>query len=869
MKGSEIRKKFIDFFAEREHRVVPSSSLVPSDPTLLLTNAGMVQFKPYFLGEENPPFRRATTAQKCLRTTDIESVGLTARHNTFFEMLGNFSFGDYYKEKAIPWAWELVTGVLEIGGDQLWISVFEDDLEAEEIWKNTPGVKPERIIRLGAEDNFWDMGPTGPCGPCSEILYDRGEQFSCSESCAPGCDCDRFLELWNLVFMQYNRNPDQSLEPLPRKNIDTGLGLERAAAIKQGVDTIFETDLLKPIMQSIGSYCGVELGRSPDSDISLKVVADHSRAATFLVSDGVIPSNEGRGYILRRLLRRAIMHGRKLGIEEFFLQKLSDVVVETMGSVYADLKEHRRLISGVLTAEEEKFGQTLEQGIELLSEVIDDHRSSGKRTIEGETVFYLHDTLGFPLEVTEEIARENSMDVDTERFDLLMEEQRERARQSAAQAFEKKQSLNVPTEFTGYGRLRQEASIVALLRDGEPVREVEGDLDLEIVLDATPFYAEAGGQVGDAGTIESESGRVAVRDTYYNESGTILHRGRLEGLLKVGQRASASVDGERRRAIARNHTATHVLHWALRQVLGTHAKQSGSMVTPERLRFDFTHFKPLTPKEIDDIERLANQKVLEDASVSTVETTQEDARERGAIALFGEKYGEDVRMVCVGPFSKELCGGIHVERTGQVGPIRIASESGIGTGMRRIEATSGLATISHYKHLEQLTSQTSELLKVEREQVPQRLSELLNRVRHLEKEAAREASKAAVEKARESASRGRKTVVAGLEVLLCKVEGESQKTLRDLADILMNEGEYSVVALAGGSEGKAQLVVKLDERAVERGLNARELANAGGGILGGGGGGREDMAVAGGSRTDMLDESLDEVLRLAKEELGD
>lgn len=866
MKSEEIRETFITFFEERGHRVVPSASLVPNDPTLLLTNAGMVQFKPYFLGEETPPYTRATSVQKCLRTTDIDSVGVTARHNTFFEMLGNFSFGDYYKESVIPWAWELVTGVLGIDAGALWMSVYEEDDEAEDIWKSTPGVPPDRIIRLGAEDNFWDMGAAGPCGPCSEILYDRGERFACGPGCKAGCDCDRFLELWNLVFMQYDRQPDQALVPLPRKNIDTGMGLERVAALKQGVSTIFETDGILPVVEAISSLCGVKLGDGSSTDVSIKVVADHSRAAAFLISDGIIPSNEGRGYILRRLLRRAVRHGRLLGIGGDFIDGLADVVVELLGGAYPDLKAHHLLVRGVVKSEEERFGQALEQGMELLREVIDDHNASGADTIDGKTVFYLHDTLGFPLEVTEEIAADEGMSIDREGFERLMEEQRERARHS--REYDTQAEAGVFSEvcrdlgascFEGYMHEAFDSKVAALLVGRDRVEQAADEPEVEVVLESTPFYAESGGQVGDTGAIRGHGGAVEVEDTYYGAAGLIVHRGRLSGSLKVGEEVAAVVNAERRAAISRNHSATHLLHWALRKVLGTHSKQSGSLVSPERLRFDFTHFQAVTPDELEEIERLANARVLDDVPVSTVEASREEATADGAIALFGEKYGERVRVVQMGDFSMELCGGLHVERSGRIGPIRVISESGIGSGLRRIEATSGFETLRHYKRLEEVISRTERLLKVRGEQVPGRVEDILSRLKENERAAARESSKA-VEVTAKDVIEGSRTIEAGGVTLITgQVEGQGQKELRDLADIIMNRGSYGVVALAGGAGGKAHLVVKVDAGAIERGLSARDIATAGGRALGGGGGGRDDMAVAGGQRLEGLAESLDEV----------
>ncbi|MCG2796054.1 MAG: alanine--tRNA ligase [Actinomycetia bacterium] len=862
MTGKEIRDIFIRFFEQREHRVVSSSSLVPNDPTLLLTSAGMVQFKSYFQGEEKPPYRRATSVQKCLRTTDIESVGITARHNTFFEMLGNFSFGDYYKESAIPWAWELVTVVLGIDPATLWISVYTDDDEAERIWKDTPGVVPERVFQLGEEDNFWKMGATGPCGPCSEILYDRGEEFACGPDCRAGCDCDRFLELWNLVFIQYDRQADGSLVPLPEQSIDTGMGLERVAVIKQGVATIFETDLIMPVVASIAGLSGVGLGDSPATDVSIKVVADHARAATFLISDGVVPSNEGRGYILRRLLRRAVRHGRLLGIGGFFINGLADVVVELLGDVYPGLKEHHSLVSGVIAAEEERFGQTLQQGVDLLGGVIDDLGRSGGDTIIGKTVFYLHDTLGFPLELTEEIALDQGVSVDREGFNALMEEQRERARQSRETEVDDDRNVLAElcrdkgrTFFDGYRCATATATVVALVSGGRRVEAASGDEQLDIILDRTPFYAESGGQVGDTGTIEGPGGTVEVEDTVYGAPGLVVQRGVLSGSLAVGDEVEAVVDTERRMAISRNHSATHILHWALREVLGTHARQSGSYVTPERLRFDFIHFKPVSPGELGEIERLANDKVLADVPVVTVETARQEAMDSGAVALFGEKYADDVRVVEMGEFSRELCGGIHVDRTGRVGPISIVSESGIGAGLRRIEATSGQETLRHYRFLESLVGEAGGLLKVNSHEIPERVAEILSQLRELERGKAKEESRDVAGRAREIARGAR---VSGA-VMLARVDGEGQKALRDLADIIMNENDCGVLAIAGAAAGKAQIVVKVERQLADKGLDARELAIRAGVLIGGGGGGRPDMAVAGGGRVEGIDEALDAV----------
>ncbi len=874
MKSEEIRRIFISFFEERGHKVVPSSPLVPDDPTLLLTNAGMVQFKPYFLEERKPSFTRATSVQKCLRTTDIESVGITARHNTFFEMLGNFSFGDYYKAEVIPWAWELVTEVYGIDPASLWMSVYEEDEEAEQIWKSTPGVDPNRVIRLGADDNFWDMGATGPCGPCSEILYDRGDSLACGAGCEAGCDCDRFLELWNLVFMQYDRQPDGSLVPLPKKNIDTGMGLERVAALKQGVSTIFETDIIRPVVDAITDLSGVALGSGKQTDISIKVVADHSRAATFLISDGVIPSNEGRGYILRRLLRRAVRHGRLLGIEGHFIDGLSSTVVELLGGVYPELKEHYRLIEEVVEAEEERFSQTLEQGLELLKDVVEKARLEGRERIDGKTIFYLHDTLGFPFEVTREIAEDSGMGVEEEAFDELMEEQRERARRSREgegeagemEVFTEVRSAQGETSLQAHTCSALKTKVSAVVSGGERALEASTG-EVEVVLEATPFYAEAGGQVGDTGVITFPEGTLTVQETYYGTQGVAVHKGSLEGKVREGEPAHCEVDSFRRMAVSRNHSATHILHWALRKTLGSHAKQAGSLVGPERLRFDFTHYKPISPEELASIEALANEKVLDDEPVETLETSRDEAEAAGAMALFGEKYGEKVRVVSMGDFSRELCGGIHVTSSGQIGPIRIVSESGIGAGLRRIEATSGHHTIQHYRFVQERLDSAAGLLKVRAEEVPERLEEALSRLRELERAAARERTSDVASTARSLAEEARKIEIAGETIATAHAGEADVKTVRDMADVVMSATKSGVVALTSVANGKANLVVKVDRGLVEKGLDAKELALAGGKALGGGGGGRPDMAVAGGSRTDGTSKALEEVEEAVREKL--
>lgn len=870
MKAAEIRKIFLDFFEERGHRVVPSSSLVPDDPSLLLTNAGMVQFKPYFLGVKDPTFPRATSVQKCVRTTDIDSVGKTARHITFFEMLGNFSFGDYYKEKAIPWAWELLTERFSISPSSLWVSVYTDDDEAASIWKEVAGVDAGRIIRLGAEDNFWDMGPTGPCGPCSEIIFDRGEEFACGPSCSPGCDCDRYLELWNLVFMQYERKPDGTLLPLPARSIDTGLGLERVAAVKQGVPTVFETDILRPLIDEVESLSGIEFGSSANVDVRMKIIADHSRAAAFLVADGVFPSNEGRGYVLRRLIRRSARHSRLLGIEGPFAARLARVVAETQGDAYQELAENLELIEGVMGSEEERFSQTLKDGMALIKRVIEEKRAGGEDSIDGETAFYLYDTLGFPLELTAEIAQDSGMKVDEEGFEVLMERQRAMARSSAPSAPEQAAG-RAKTDFVGYQSLEAKSKVLEILEvlpDGSE-KETQPPRKVEVILDVTPFYAQSGGQVGDTGWITGAHGKVEVSDTHKGPGGTILHRGVLSGRLEVGEEVTASVDSERRIATARNHTATHILHWALREVLGKHVKQSGSHVSPERLRFDFTHHKAMTPTEIEEVEMISNDKILQDVAVEVTCASRDEAISSGAMALFGEKYADTVRVVSVGDFSRELCGGTHVERSGMIGPMRITYEGGIGAGLRRIEATTGFATIEWYKGVEKVAEEVAKALKVDLFKAPAKVFELRQKVKELEKLGSKGKAKTFEDTARDFIERYGKEKIDGYAICVGETDELPERTLRDMADFIMRQGDYAMVAIGSRGEEKATVVIKVAESLVKKGLAAKELARIVGEELGGGGGGKGNMAVAGGTNISLLPKALELVKATIAKTLGE
>ncbi|MDY6795887.1 MAG: alanine--tRNA ligase [Actinomycetota bacterium] len=867
MKSDEIRESFLEYFREREHRVIKSSSLIPNDPTLLLSGAGMVQFKPYFLGSVKPEFKRVTTCQKCMRTTDIEKVGLTARHLTFFEMLGNFSFGDYYKPEAIQWAWEFLTVNMALAVERLYCSVYDNDDEAYYIWRDDIRVPEERLVRLGEEDNFWDMGMTGPCGPCSEILYDKGEDFGCGRpQCRPGCDCDRYLELWNLVFMQYDRDEKGVLHPLPSRNIDTGLGLERLASVLQGATNNFETDSLLPIVRAVAEEAGTRYGSSGKTDISMKIIADHARAIAFMVGDGVMPSNEDRGYILRRLIRRAVRYGRMLGIEDIFLPRVVDVVVEIMGGAYHDLRQNHTYISSIVRSEEERFFQTLRTGMLYFDETVARLKSGGGDVINGEAVFHLHDTLGFPLELTRELALEQNLRLDEQRFERLMEEQKERARTARVEEGYSHQVQEVYTEildnygethFTGYETLVERARIVAIVIDRRAsAQAVEGE-EVEIFLDRTPFYGEMGGQVGDKGDIISPGGEAQVLEAFRPVHNLISHKARVKrGVVKTGDAVEAEVEEERRMAIRRNHTATHILHWALREVLGDHAKQTGSLVDQRRLRFDFTNFAPLSTEELDRVEELSNDRIMEDLPVRSYVTTLDYARSINAVALFGEKYEEYVRVVEVDEISRELCGGTHVGRTGEIGQLAITAESGIGANMRRIEAFTGMEAYLYHRDRGKMLKDLAGTLKVEESRLPERLQRTLKRIKDLEAELEKHKSEEVSFLADKGIEWEESEIGDGEKVLTAAVEDFKAQDLRNLAERTLARYKAGVVGVVNRRAGKADIVVAVSKQLVGAGLDAVEVMEKASGLLGGGGGGRPDMAMGGGSDTSQIKEAL-------------
>ncbi len=879
LKSHEIRRAFLDYFREKGHEIVPSSSLVPADdPSLLFTNAGMVQFKKVFLGEEKRPYTRAASCQKCVRAggkhNDLENVGYTARHHTFFEMLGNFSFGDYFKKEAIEFAWEFLVERLGLPREKLWVTVFRDDDEAAELWPRLTGISPDRVVRLDEEDNFWAMGDTGPCGPCSEILIDQGEDVGCKrQDCKVGCDCDRFLEIWNLVFMQFFRDETGKMSPLPEPCIDTGMGLERIAAVCQGKLNNFDTDIFENIMALLSKLSGKAYGSSDATDIAMRVIADHSRAAAFLIADGVIPSNEGRGYVLRRIIRRAVRYGRVLGLRDKFMKKTAFQVVEDMGEVYPELVKNREFIGQVLDHEEERFAQTLGLGLRMLDEHVQELRQKGEETISGDFIFKLYDTYGLPVDIVQDISKELGLSLDRERFERMLREQRERSKKSAKEtvteklpeAYKRLIDTGKVTEFTGYKETSSRAKVLALISEGKETESAPEGWKGELVSDRTPFYAESGGQTGDKGEIETPSGKAVVRDTI-KKGDLIIHKIEVrQGQICIGEEASLKVQEDRRLDTARNHTATHLLHAALRQVLGKHVRQSGSLVEPERLRFDFTHFSALSRQELKEIEAIVNEKVRADLPVETQVLTQEEAISLGAMALFGEKYGELVRVVTIPDFSMELCGGTHLERTGQIGLFKIISESSVASGIRRIEAVTGARAVETVQEMEDELLDIASRLKCPVNAVVKRVESLSERIKELERELkARETGgaikdvKGLVDKAEE---------VSGVKLVSSKVEGLDAAALRELGDRIRDRLDKGVVILGSSKNGKAMLLVMATKNITDS-INASELIRAISKEIKGGGGGRPDMAQAGGKDPSGIERAIKKGVEEAKRALS-
>jgi alanyl-tRNA synthetase len=867
MTSSEIRRAFLNYFEEREHRVVRSSSLVPkNDPTLLFTNAGMVQFKGVFLSEETRDYKRAVTSQKCVRAggkhNDLEIVGKTARHHTFFEMLGNFSFGDYFKKEATEMAWDLLIHQWGLPADKMWITIYLEDDDAFHLWRKI-GIPAERIVRMGEKDNFWAMGETGPCGPCSELVIDQGEGVGCGRpECAVGCECDRFLELWNLVFMQFNRDSEGKLHPLAKPCIDTGLGLERISAILQGVQSNYETDLFRPIFEEIEKISRVPYGKDPKSDISIRVIADHSRASTFLINDGVLPSNEGRGYVLRRIMRRAMRHGKLLGIEEPFLHRASSRVVDLMRDAYPELRESEAFVSRVIRNEEERFSETLDSGLKILREELEQLHRKEKKVLPGEVAFRLYDTFGFPLDLTTEILQEEGMTFDEAEFRAQMEEQRQKSKQAwqglgegkTKEVYRRLANEGVKTTFTGYGEIESESRILKLIRGDEIISLAEEGEEVEVVTEKTPFYGEAGGQVGDQGVIFYEGFSLQVEDTLKPLEDLIVHKAKVKrGVVKEGMKASLKVDVDRRRAIALNHTGTHLLQAVLREVLGTHVHQAGSLVSPEHLRFDFTHFAPVEKTDLERVEALVNQKIRENLKVETKIMQVEDALQVGAMALFGEKYGERVRVVMVSDFSMELCGGTHTSRTGDIGLFKIANETGVAAGVRRIEALTGEGAYRLIKEEERELREIASALKSEPGGLSSKLERLLEKQRELERELLSFRDKLSHQEILDLLSSVRE--VRGVKILSAKVDGKDSKRMRDFVDQLKAKMGSGIILLGGRSERKVSLIMGVTHDLTQR-FNANDLIKKIALHIGGTGGGRPDFAQAGGTDLEKLDEAL-------------
>ena len=865
---NEIRQKYLDFFQEKAHYVMESFPLVPKDDkSLLLINAGMAPLKPYFTGVKVPPSKRVTSCQKCIRTGDIDNVGRTKRHATFFEMLGNFSFGDYFKEEIIPWAWEFVTEVLKIDKSRLYATVYFEDDEAFEIWKNKTDINPDRIFRLGKEDNFWEIG-VGPCGPCSEIHYYKGtDEIKTTEDFIAASDRDEMTEFWNLVFTQFDKDEEGNYNLLANPNIDTGMGLERMATIMQGVDSIFEIDVLKNIIDKVTEVTGKAYGKNKEEDVSIRIIADHAKSIAFLIGDGVLPSNEGRGYVLRRLLRRAARHGRVLGHKKLFLNLIISSVMESYGKAYPDLLERREYIEKIVDLEEKKFHETLDAGMEMLLGFVQETEGD---TFSGEHAFKLYDTYGFPLELTEEIIAEKGMKIDLEAFRKEMNDQRQRARAARGESSymgSENSGIDVleeaaSTAFTGYSSLSDDAEIVFIYNEDELVEHLEAGQKGYVVSDRTPFYAEMGGQVGDVGFIAGEAFKAEVHDTRKSRNGNTVHLVTvLEGNLMKGK-ANFQVAEAVRKSTERNHTATHLLHKALKMVLGSHVNQAGSVVQPDKLRFDFNHFQPMTEEEIRSVEQIVNEEILKATPVSTALMSMSDAKASGAMALFDEKYGDEVRVLSVGEFSMELCGGTHVKNSGEIGLFKVTSEAGIASGVRRIEAVTGMNSFELFNQKEKTLSELQDLLKVGKNEIVNKVSANIQDMRALQKE---------LDETRKAQSLGyvdellkKKEEIHGVQLVRGEVQNVEAGDLRDLTEKVLDKLQSGIVVLAAKGEGKVNFSVMISKDRVKDGYHAGKLIKEIAAIAGGGGGGRPDMAQAGGKKPEMLKEALEAVEELLK-----
>ena len=866
---------YLDFFESKGHLVMPSFSLVPqNDKSLLLINAGMAPLKPYFTGQEIPPRKRVTTCQKCIRTGDIENVGKTARHGTFFEMLGNFSFGDYFKHEAIAWSWEFLTEVLEIPADRLYPSVYKEDDEAFAIWNEEIGIAPERIFRFGKEDNFWEHG-AGPCGPCSEIYYDRGEKYGCGRpDCTVGCECDRYIEIWNNVFTQFENDGKGNYTELENKNIDTGMGLERLATVMQEVDSIFDVDTIKAIRDKVCEFAHVTYGQEYKKDVSIRVITDHIRSVTFMVSDGITASNEGRGYVLRRLLRRAARHGRLLGIQGEFLAELAKTVIGESHSGYPELADRQDYILKLITVEEQNFNKTIDQGLSILNEKMTELAKNGQKVLSGEDTFKLYDTYGFPMDLTVEILGEKGYSVDEEGFHAAMENQRRTAREArettnymgADVTIYQSIDASVESVFVGYDRLTHHSPITVLTTKDAIVEELVAGQEGTILVEETPMYATMGGQAADTGMITTPGGKFLVEDVIKLQGTKIGHVGRMiEGVMKKGETAELTVDEERRNLTANNHSATHLMQKALRMVLGTHVEQKGSLVDKDKLRFDFTHFSPMTEEEIAQVEEIVNREIAAGLDVVTREMSLEDAKKTGAMALFGEKYGDVVRVVQMGDFSSELCGGTHVANTRNISAFKIISESGIAAGVRRIEALTGTALMQYYKDMEKSLHQTAKILKAAPLDVSAKVASLQEELKQLQKENDKLKAKLAREAAGDVLSDAIET--DGIRLLAKQFHDMDMNSLRDLGDETRQKLGESFLVFACETDGKANLIAMATDGAVKKGAHAGNLIREIASIVGGGGGGRPNMAQAGGKKPSAIPEALDRALTIMKEQL--
>ena len=873
---NEVREEFLAFFERKEHLRMPSASLVPqNDNSLLLINSGMAPLKSFFTGQEVPPSKRVATCQKCIRTGDIENVGKTARHGTFFEMLGDFSFGDYFKNEIIPWSWEFVTEVMGIPEDKLYVTVYQDDDEAAKIWHEAVGLPKEKIFYMGKADNFWQHG-LGPCGPCSEIYYDRGEAYGCGdESCTIGCDCDRYMEFWNLVFTQFNAEPDGTYTDLEFKNIDTGMGLERMATIMQGVDSIFDVDTIKALRDAVCETAKIEYKADSVKDVSVRVITDHIRSVTFMTADGVLPSNEGRGYVLRRLLRRGARHGKLLGIEKEFLASLCDTVIKCSGDAYPELKEKEDYIKKVISVEENSFYKTIDKGMEILKADIEEMKGKNKKVMSGDKSFRLYDTYGFPIDLTKEILEEEGLNLDEEAFQNEMKIQKERARAArgestymgADETVYHQLDTGMVTEFAGYDDEKiAGAKILAIVANNEAKNIAVVDDNVAVFVDKTPFYAEMGGQVGDIGTIKTNGGTVEVTDCIKVVGGKIAHVGVVtDGSIAVGEIAEVTYDLENRLSIARNHSATHLMQKALREVLGTHVEQAGSYVSAGRLRFDFTHFTAMDAKEIRKVEDLVNKKIYESIDIEISEKAIDEARKMGATALFGEKYGQTVRVVNMGQYSVELCGGAHLKNTAQVGSFKIVSESGVAAGVRRIEALTGIGAINYYQHQEEQIKNICHIAKATPDSVVKKLETLIQEQKELAKEVEQLKAKMAGEAVKDILNS--KMEIKGISIICAEVPNAEGNALKTMGDELKNKFDDVIVVLASAKDEKVSLLAMATEGAIKAGAHAGNIIKESVAVCGGGGGGRPNMAQAGGKDVTKVKDALNKALEVIKEQL--